>query len=91
MLKNSLKKAFWGRYKGFKLLYAIFNNFVNFWPSLVDFLLNKRFFERVGGLPLNFLAEWVGMGPSLNSDLRPTMPTTGHSSRCFVTRINTGF
>jgi hypothetical protein len=52
----------------------MFRDFVEFLSILVDFLLSKRFFERVGGGGTSFLAERVE-GP-LNSDLRPTMVST---------------
>jgi hypothetical protein len=41
--------------------------FINYLPILVDFLLSKRFFERVER-GTTFLAEKVGAPP--NSDLR---------------------
>jgi hypothetical protein len=37
---------------------------------LVDLLLCKRIFERVGGVPLFLLKGW---GPPLNFELQPTM------------------
>jgi hypothetical protein len=40
----------------------IFCDFVHFLPILVDFLLNKRFFERVGGFT-TFLAEILTYDP----------------------------
>jgi hypothetical protein len=55
--------------KCFKLLKAFFSNFAKILPILVDFLLNKRIFERVGGT--TFLVERVGA--PLYSDLRSTM------------------
>jgi hypothetical protein len=38
-----------GALSGSEATSTIFRDFVNFLPILIDFLLNKRIFERVGG------------------------------------------
>jgi hypothetical protein len=68
--KNRSKQPIGFVLKCFKLLWAIFRDFVKFLPILVYFLLSKIFFERVGWY---LFCGWKGVGAPLNSDLRPTM------------------
>jgi hypothetical protein len=62
MLKYRSKQSFRVVFTCFQLLYAIFFcNFGNKNPILVDFLLNTRFFKRVGGGTFTtFLSARVG-------------------------------
>jgi hypothetical protein len=58
----------------FKHFYAIFRDFVNFLLIVVDFLLRdftKRFFERVGGVPL---VKLKGGRPPLILTYNPLWP-----------------